>query len=277
MRSQGNSGKTLGSQAAALVTALHESSRTVFRLSDIRELTGLSESSARSFIRKLVNRGVATRLKPGLYILVPFELGRARRYAGNPFIVAREIMRDKDYYLSHASALEIHGMTTQPQLVVVVSTPAPRRAVTALGVEYRFVRCPRRQFFGLVEHWVTKQERVRVSDPERTILDGLKQPQYCGGVTEVAKGLWMRRNDLDVDRLVRYARRMDVGAVTRRLGYLLETYEAAGAPVLDRLRRGLTATYVRLDPLLPAAGKRVRRWRLQLNVEPEELRAVRST
>lgn len=274
MHTNSTSLKTLGPQAARLVTTLHERSRAVFRLEDVRDITGLSETSARSFVRKLVDRGVVTRLTPGLYVLVPFELGRERRYPGNPLVVAREIMRGEDYYLSHATAMEIHGMTTQPQLVVMVSTPKPRRPVTALGVEFRFVRCQRRHFFGLTEHWPTKQEKVRVSDPERTIIDGLKQPEHCGGLTEVAKGLWMRRRDLNVDRLVQYAGRIEIGAVVRRLGFLLETYELAATPALDQLRAGLTATYVRLDPVLPAEGKRLRRWRIQLNIGPEELRAV---
>jgi predicted transcriptional regulator of viral defense system len=266
--------KTLGPQAAKLVTTLHERSRVVFRLEDVRDITGLSETSARSFARKLVDRGVAARLKPGLYVLVPFELGRERQYAGNPLVVAREIVHGEDYYLSHATAMEIHGMTTQPQLVVMVSTPKPRRPVTTLGVEFRFVRCRRKHLFGLTDHWVTKQEKVRVSDLERTIIDGLKQPEHCGGLTEVAKGLWMRREDVNADRLVQYAKRIGVGAVVRRLGFLLEAYELASAPELDRLRNALTSTYVRLDPILPAAGKRLRRWRLQLNVDPDELRAV---
>ncbi|HEX5138274.1 MAG TPA: type IV toxin-antitoxin system AbiEi family antitoxin [Planctomycetota bacterium] len=274
MRTKNTSLKTLGPQAANLVTTLHERNRTVFRLEDARDITDLSETSARSFVRKLVDRGVAARLKPGLYALVPFELGRERRYPGNPLVVAREIMHGADYYLSHATAMEIHAMTTQPQLVVMVSTPKPRRSVTALGVEFRFVRCQRKHLFGLTEHWVTKQEKVRVSDPERTIIDGLKQPEHCGGLTEVAKGLWMRRQDMKVGRLVEYARRISVGAVVRRLGFLLETYEMAGVKDLDRLRKGLTETYVRLDPILPAEGKRLRRWRLQLNVDPEELRAA---
>ncbi|MCL5884614.1 MAG: type IV toxin-antitoxin system AbiEi family antitoxin domain-containing protein [Deltaproteobacteria bacterium] len=274
MRTNSTSLKTLGPQAANLVTMLHERSRAIFRLEDVRDITGLSEVSARSFVRKLVDRGVAARLKPGLYALVPFELGRERKYPGNPLVVAREIMNGEDYYLSHATAMEIHGMTTQPQLVVMVTTPGPRRALTTLGVKFRFIRCRRRHLFGLTEHWVTKQEKVRVSDLERTVIDGLKQPEHCGGLTEVAKGLWMRRQDMNVDRLVQYARRIGVGAVVRRLGFLLETYEMAGPPDLDRLRKGLTATYVRLDPVLPAEGKRLRRWRLQLNVDPEELRAV---
>lgn len=256
---------------------LHEGGRAAFRLEDVRKITGLSQTSARSFVRKLVNRGVAARLKPGLFVLVPFELGRERQYLGSPLIVAREIMNGAAYYLSHGTAMEIHGMVTQPQLVITVSTPKPRRAVTVLGVQFRFVRCQRRHLFGLTEQWVTKQEKVRVSEPERTIIDGLKQPEYCGGMTEVAKGLWMRRHDLQVDKLVAYAKRIRVGAVVRRLGFLLETYEMAEEPDLERLRRGLTATYARLDPVLPAEGKRLRRWRLQLNVDAEELRTVVGT
>ncbi len=274
MRMNSISLKTLGPQAAKLVTMLHERSRAVFRLQDVRNITGLSETSARSFVRKLVNRGVVARLMPGLFVLVPFELGRDRQYMSSPLVVAREIMSGADYYLSHATAMEIHGMVTQPQLLVTVTSSKPRRSLTALGVQFRFIRCQRRHLFGLTEHWATKQEKVRVSDPERTIIDGLKQPEYCGGVTEVAKGLWMRRQDLQVDKLVAYAQRIRVGAVVRRLGFLLETYEMVGAPDLDRLRSGLTETYVRLDPVLPAEGKRLRRWRLQLNVGPDELRAV---
>jgi predicted transcriptional regulator of viral defense system len=274
MHTNSTSRKTLGPQAAKLVTLLHERGRAVFRLADVRNITGLPEASARSFVRKLVNRGVAARLKPGLYVLVPFELGRERQFVGSPLVVAREIVNGAAYYLSHATAMEIHGMLTQPQLVVMVTTPKPRRSVTTLGTEFRFIRCQRRHLFGLTEHWATKQDKVRVSDPERTIIDGLKQPEYCGGLTEVAKGLWMRRQDLKVARLVGYAKRIGVGAVLRRLGFLLETYQMAGQPDLERLRSRLTATYVRLDPVLQAEGRLLRRWRLQLNIDPQELRAV---
>ena len=62
---------------------------------------------------------------------------------------------------------------------------------------------------------------------------------------------------------------------SRRLGYLLEHYGLADAPALEPLRSMLTATYQRLDPLLPAEGAFLSRWRLRLNVTPEELDAVR--
>ncbi|CAB4243787.1 Transcriptional regulator [Methylacidimicrobium sp. AP8] len=268
--------KTLGAQSARLVTELHERRRMIFRLDDVREITGLSRNSARSLTHKLVARGVADRLRSGLYILAPSETGE-HHYFGDPFVVARELMRGEDYYISHGSALEFHNMTTQPQLVITVSIPHPRRAIWISGVEFRFVRCPREHFFGIVEDWSTAEEKVRVSDLEKTVVDGLKQPQHCGGLTEVAKGLWMRRDDISVDRLIQYAQRLGVGAVARRLGYVLETYEMASETDLARLRAGLTETYVLVDPIRPREGRRLHRWRLVLNVEPEELVAVVST
>ena len=48
-------------------------------------------------------------------------------------------------------------------------------------------------------------------------------------------------------------------------------------PELQALRKTLTATYVRLDPLLHGEGPYVAKWRLQINVSPEGLQAVRST
>ena len=266
--------KTLGPQAASLVTALHERSRTLFTLEDVATITGLGEASARSFIRKLVNRGVAARLKSGLFVLVPFELGREREYVGHPLLVAKALAGGRDYYLSHGTAMEIHQMVTQPRLVVYVTTPRAIRRQTIGGTEFRFVRCQLRHVFGIVPHWVTKQETVQVSDLERTVIDGLHRPEYCGGLTEVAKGLWIQREKIQTAKLVEYALRLGVGAVIRRLGFLLELFEIGTPEAVRALQRRLTATYVALDPVLPAEGKYLRRWRLRLNVGPEELRAV---
>ncbi len=266
--------KTLGPQAANLVAQLHEGGRATFGLDEIRKIIGLAPASARSFARKLVDRGVATRVRPGLFVLVPYELGTERNYVGNPLVLAREVMSGEDYYLSHGTAMEIHGMVTQPRLVVTVTTPKQRRSFTAWGMQFRFIYCRHWHQFGLIDHWAIKQEKVRVSDLERTVIDGLKQPGYCGGLTEVAKGLWIRSRELDVPKLVNYAERLGVGAVLRRLGFLLETYELASPDILERIQRMLTSTSTRLDPTLPAEGRHLRRWRLQLNVTPEEIKAV---
>ncbi len=269
--------KTLGTQSARLVVTLHEEGRSVFTLSDVERITELRRLSARSFVRSLVDRGVATRLRPGLFGLVPFELGHEREYLGNPYVVARELAGQTDYYISHASAMDIHGMLTQPQLVVYVTSPHPKRNRVVLGMQFHFIECKVSQFFGVSEHWANKQDKVMVSDLERTILDGLKQPRYCGGITEVAKGFWMRRADVNSGKLVDYALKLGIGAVIRRLGYLMETYRIDAPNEIKRLSKHLTSTYDLLDPLLPSEGKFNARWRLRLNVSEEELRAVVGT
>jgi predicted transcriptional regulator of viral defense system len=149
------------------------------------------------------------------------------------------------------------------------------RAQTIGSYQYRFVLVPERMMFGLAQHWVTKDQAVAVSDVERTIIDGLREPAYVGGITEVAKGMWMKREKLSIERLIGYARRLRIGAVDRRLGFLLEHYGLADKSTLDTLNASLTNTYQRLDPTLPAEGVHTARWRLRLNVTAEELDALR--
>ena len=266
--------KTLGPQAAHLVAELHEHGKTLFSHADVEEITSLQAKSARNFVASLVHRGVATRLKPGLFILVPFELGHESDYLGSPYVVAGELVGSADYYVSHASAMDLHQMVTQPQLVVYTTTTQAIRPRVVLGTEFRFVRCKPEHLFGSTQHWVTKTEKVQVSDLERTIIDGLKQSEYCGGFTEVAKGFWMRRDDIDHGKLVDYALRLDVGAVIRRLGFLLETFQVDAPRELERLQQKLTATYATLDPLLPDEGKFMARWRLRLNVDRDEIVSI---
>jgi predicted transcriptional regulator of viral defense system len=100
----------------------------------------------------------------------------------------REVLGDAPHFISHASAMEIHRMVTQPQFLVFASSTKRVPNRTLNGTEYRFVLIKPNLFFGTTKHWVTKQEFVDISDLERTVIDGLRQPEYCGGVTEVAKG-----------------------------------------------------------------------------------------
>ncbi len=84
----------------------------------------------------------------------------------------------------------------------------------------------------------------------------------------------MRRDAIAVPKLVDYALRLGVGAVVRRLGFLLETFDVAAPAEVERLRAELTATYALLDPLMPAEGPWHARWRVRVNVEPDEFRAL---
>ena len=267
--------KTLGPRAAQLVTELHQLRRSTFTLADVASITGLSAAAARNLVHKAQLRGVVTRLKPGLFNLVPFELGRATEHVDSPYLIARELAGTSSWFLSHGTALELHRMTAQPALTIYVSCTRRVRPQTAGGYHFRFIHITRAQTFGAAKHWIDKERFVMISGMERTIVDGLRHPGCAGGITEVAKGLWMKRDALDIKRLIDYAKRLGNGAVVRRLGFLLEHYGMADARAQEQLHRLLTATYQRFDPLLPAEGPFVSRWKLQLNVSAGELDAVK--
>ena len=269
--------KTVGAQMARLLMALHDRSQATFTLRDVQQITDLKPASASDLIYRACRRGLISRLKRGLFVIVPSELGSATEYAGNPYLIAQRLAGEAPCFISHASAMEIHRMVTQPQFVVFASSAKRIHRRTIQQIEFHFVLIKPQHFFGHTKHWVTKQESVNVSDLERTVIDGLHHPDYCGGLTEVAKGLWMRRAEMKPSTLVDYALRLNVGAVTRRLGYLLELYAIGSDHEWSRLQKTLTATYVALDPLLPKEGKHIKRWRLQLNVSVEELQGVRTT
>jgi predicted transcriptional regulator of viral defense system len=269
--------RTVGRQTASLLAGIYDRSQSTFTLADAQEITGLSSHLASSLLHKAARRGLVSRLKPGVFVIVPPELGSTTEYAGDPYLTARRLAGDAPCFISLASAMEIHRMVTQPQLVVFASSPKRLRSRTLHGTEFRFIFIQPEHYFGTNKHWVTKQESVEISDLERTVIDGLRQPEYCGGVAEVAKGLWMRHQDMRATKLVDYALRLGIGAVIRRLGYLLELYAIAPESELARLRNALTATYVPLDPMLPKEGPHLRRWRLQLNITPEELETIRTS
>src|ERR1035438_9870973 len=269
--------RTIGGRTASLLAGLYDRSQSAFTLADAQEITGLSSHLASSLLHKAARRGLVSRLKPGAFVIIPPELGSITEYAGDPYLTAQRLVGSSPCFISHASAMEIHRMVTQPQLVVFTSSAKRMRSRTVHGTEFRFVYLQPANYFGTTRHWVTKQESVEISDLERTVIDGLRQPEYCGGVSEVAKGLWMRHQDMQPAKLVDYALRLGNGAVVRRLGYLLELYAIAPESELARLRSTLTATYVPLDPILPKEGHHLRRWRVQLNITPQELETIRTS
>jgi predicted transcriptional regulator of viral defense system len=269
--------KTVGSRSAGLIAALYDRGHSTFTLSEAKELTGLNATSIRTLLWKAIRRGLVSRVKPGLFTLVPSELGSEREYAGNPYLIARALVGSAPYYLSHSTAMELHRMVTQPRLGVMASSSKRITNRVLHSTEYKFIFVKSEEIFGIEPHWVTKQEQVTVSDMERTVIDGLRRPEYCGGISEVAKGLWMRREDIKIQKLIQYAHRLKVGAVKGRLGYLLELYGLATATDLGPLRQGLTRTSNLLDPVLGKCGPYIRRWRLQLNISADELESIRRT
>lgn len=270
--------KTLGPQLANLVAQLHERNRATFTLDDAVDILRAPRNIVSNLLAKAQKRGVVTRLRRGVFTLVPFELGTEMTYGGNPLTVAARLLENKTYYLSHGTAMAIHGMTRQPQILVTASCVSPgRRHLNAGGTEIRVVAIADDEVFGTKTHWTEDQQKVMVSDLERTIVDCLRRTDLCGGYSEIDAGAWMVKTKINAGRLVDYALRLGVGSVISRVGYLLDSCEIGTEEHRRLLRERLTATHHLLDPLLPSEGSYSATWHLRENVSREELAAIRRT
>ena len=266
--------KTLGPESGELLLRLAAQGKNIFSVADAQAITNKSDQATVMLLGRLVRKGWLVRLVPGKYLIVPLEAGLEGIPMADRYVIAREVLGSNRYYISHYSAMELHQMTTQPINTVYVTVPQQRVSRTIAGVEYRFVSARPRFFWGWEMIWATAEEQVRVSDLEKTLLDCAIRPQLCGGLGELAKGLWLRKDDLDDSRLVEYVERLGHKAAAKRIGFLLETYGLGRPETIAALQSLINLGYDLLDPTLPDEGPHHARWRLRINLDPEELRTT---
>jgi predicted transcriptional regulator of viral defense system len=263
--------KTLGANSARLLTKLAEENRFIFSITDAQEILGSNYNATLHTLRRLTRAGWLVRLTAGRYAIVPLSSGNEAIPQVNRYVIARELLGETPYFISHESAMDIHNMQTRPITRVIITTPRRLNERVILGTPYRFVYTSLEVLWGYEPNWVTPYEQVNVSNLERTILDGLNRPDLCAGVSMVAIGLWIRRDELDWDCLAQYTQRLSRSSVAQRLGYLLELFDLGTASLIKALQAMIGSHYVLLDPLLPDEGPYQARWQLRLNLEPDEI------
>jgi len=263
---------------AKLLATLHDQDISIFTVQDAVRILGGDPATVSNLLGKSEGRGVVTRLRRGTYIIVPATMGSEPVYAGDPLLVADRLMGDRPHYLSHGTAMAIHGMTVQPRILVTISCTSPTaRSISAQGTEIRVVGIRAEEIFGLEKHWLEPGVSVMTGDPERTVVDCLRRPDLCGGYPEIDLGAWMQRDKLDPEKLVNYAVRLGIGAVCGRLGYLMDSCRLGNDDHRKMLRQYLSRAYSLLDPSMSKGGRYASDWKLQLNINEDEIEALRST
>lgn len=229
--------------------------------------TGRYERSVlRVMLSRLEHQGYIERIERGKYVVLPLGAEKGK-YTMHEFVPASMLVRP--YAIAYWSALHHHGMTEQPPRTVFVQTTARKgkNRIEVFGLPYRIVRVKENKFFGVRSEWIGDME-IQLTDREKTIVDCLDQPRYCGGVVEVAKALGNERFEktLDLGRLSDHAVRLGNSGVTRRLGYLCDR---VGLDI--RLPDTKTKSYLHLDPSMPGKGPADPKWRLLVNLDDKIL------
>ena len=231
-----------------------------FSFKEAQKISNLSPGSLKVLLYRLEKDGWVERIEKGKYLIIPLGAEKGR-YTINEFVIGYEIV--KNAAIAYWSALNYHGFTEQIPNTVFIQTTSRKKEpkIEIFGVRYRIVRITEKKLFGLQKIWIDDAE-VWITNPEKTIADCLDKPQYCGGIVEVAKAL-QNEDEIDLDKVIEYAIRMENSAILKRLGSLCDRLAIPVKIPQDYLAKG----YPLLDPSIHRKGKANRKWKIIENVD----------
>jgi predicted transcriptional regulator of viral defense system len=248
---------------------------TMDQVSSLPDNQRFTRPQIRKLISKLAQSGWIEILKRGTYVV------KSPLYSGDipPFAIAEALVQPMA--ISHWSALAQHGFSTQNPSMIQASTPVKvvtpemrqgeayrprgRASWRAFTLEFEFIYVKKERFWGFEKQWVNAWSQVNITDRERTVLDLIVRPDLFGGIRAASEIMESALAQIDIDRLVDYAVRYDVGAVIKRLGWLLERMGADVNQLLPLQNYPVTGT-VLLDPTQPRSEKNDLAWQINENL-----------
>ena len=264
--------KILSYPIALLLDKLNRQNSKCFSIDEAyRLLSSSSKDSVKRMLGNMVKRGLLMRVKEGLYYIIPFEQD-PETFMPDWHLLSQYLVGDSDYYIGYFSALQIHSLTTQPNLKeqIVVNKQIKPSTLTVKKIPFQFIYHNEEHFLGNKKTWIDSFNKVQCSDLEKTFIDSLFKPQYAGGITEIAKALHKAKDKIDFVKLLNYAKRFNSQAAIKRLGFLLELLELKN-PIIDKLQKLRTNSFVLLEPSYPKEGKTIFRWAIQQNIDNDSI------
>jgi predicted transcriptional regulator of viral defense system len=210
-------------------------------------------------------------------------------YARIGFVDEREVLFELNPYavLSHFTALMFHALTeelpkgmmatisadrtggliplgTEPHDWEGLQRPGARTPSKVLGHPVTWKRVQPQWFFGFAVYQPHGYP-IRVTTPERTLLDALQSPRSCGGTENVLRAWAIARDTVDLDAMVYHVERFDIAVLRQRVGYILDEL-GLSHPLVDSWRtkthRGGSSRLIGAAPFSPHFDAR---WNLSLN------------
>jgi len=260
--------KGLSTREAQVLSRLASENREIISISDLADVLDIPRKSAKDMAYALKEKGWLERVAHGKYLILPLAAGENAVYTAHEFVIASILV--EPMYVGYWSALNHHGLTEQvPRTVYIVTTTrAQEREIH--GVTYRPVTVTEQKFFGY-QPTAVESNQVNISSIEKTLVDCADHPEFCGGISELAKAM---HNAVDMrcswERVVECLRRVGNGAATKRLVYLADQLDI-DLPEYDEFVESFTTGYPLLDPTREATGTRDSTYQLRLNGPPKSV------
>jgi predicted transcriptional regulator of viral defense system len=237
----------LGENELKLLFTLEKEGKGVFSIADAKRILGTSEASVWNVVYRLKRKARIEEIEKGKYLLIPARAGYKGLWSEVPFLLVPHLT--DSYYIGFWSALNYYGMTEQTPRTVFVAITKRKRDLEYGPTRFEFVTLSKGKFFGFIEE-KAGGGKFNISSKEKTIVDCLLYPRYCGGIDEAVKGIWNARDELDFEKLLELSERITVNVVMRRLGYMLDLLRVEKS-ASERIASKKFPGFMWLDPLGP--------------------------
>jgi predicted transcriptional regulator of viral defense system len=244
------------------LSAIFRETKGTISVQDAADALKTNSTDAAKMLSRWARKGWLSRIRRGLYIRVPLESYTPDIRLEDPWIIADRLF--SPCYVGGWSASEYWDLTEQIfRTVVILTTQKPRNRFPIIkGTSFMLRTISEKAFFGTQSVW-RGQVKISISDPSRTIIDLLTDVKLGGGIRPTSDIFfnYLRSEKKNIDLLIEYAKRVENGAVFKRLGFLLERLAPDQTKSIKTCMDHLTKGNAKLDPSLDSK-KLVTRWKL---------------
>src|SRR3989338_8436294 len=252
------------SKSRKLLANLLKATQESFTVSQAMIALGINRTKTISLLSLWTKNGWLHRIKRGLYIGVPLQSTNKKITHTEPWLIAQHLF--SPYYIGGWSAAHHWRFTEQlfNTEFVITTRKVHQRDLNFDGVRFKIKTVTKDKLFGMKFIW-SGNNKIAISDPTKTIVDGLNDPAIFGGVRMLADILhvYIDSKQFNFEKFLAYATQMNNSAIFKRLGFLLEllTNKKSIDILINACRAQIKMGYSQLDPSTP--GKRlVTRWNL---------------
>lgn len=257
----------LTNKESFLISSLAKNDMKVFTIEDAKTIAG---KQAVKMLTNLVKKKWVLKLKRGLYINVPLDIGvkGADSFILHNFVIASKLV--ESYYIGYWSALNHYGFSDQIPSTTFIAALKAKKGLKIFDTSYLFVQVSESKFFG-TSNIKIDGEKVKISNKNKTIADCLDHPGHGGGIDEIARSIYFSIEEIDIEKIVKYALKMGNLTIIKRFGYILDTCSLIEKYkiIFDKIE--LSKGYSLFDPLSPKKGYYDKKWLLLINkdIKPE--------
>ena len=221
----------------------------------------------------MVEKGMLIKLNRNLYHIVPSSAD-SNFYIPDWHLVAKYLMNGKDYYVGYYSAMQVHGLITQPSLkeIIVTNLQVKPSIKKIRGIEFQFVYHIKTRFFGYKTTWIDQHEKVMVSDLEKTIVDALTRPQLCGGMVEIGEALYESREKINLQKIIDYLTKNESHVAIKRYLFLVDLFGFTWTSQHEEMLKNIGPSFSLLDTTGPDQGRKDSKFGLKINIDTETIK-----